>query len=86
MGMHLSKFVHSPTGKIIMSVLLGFGLASFFRTMCKNKECLVFSAAPLYDLTTKIYKDGDKCFSYVPHATKCSKDKKIIPFYSDDKR
>ncbi len=33
--MHLEKFVHTDTGKIIMSVLLGFGLASLFRKVCK---------------------------------------------------
>ena len=36
--MHLEKFVHSYTGKIMMSVLLGFGLATFFRFAYKCKK------------------------------------------------
>lgn len=83
MGLHLSKFVHSQSGKYIMSILLGFGLASFFRTVCKNRNCLQFSAAPLDNFTKNIYKNENKCYTYVAHATKCSKDKKIIPFFSD---
>ena len=35
MSLHLGKFVHSERGKIIMSILLGFGLASLFRKVCK---------------------------------------------------
>jgi len=30
MPLHLSRFVNSEKGKIIMSILLGFGLASFY--------------------------------------------------------
>jgi len=84
MGLHLAKFVNSTTGKFIMSILLGFGLASVFRTVCKNRNCLTFSAAPLDTFSENIYKHGNKCYKYVPHATKCTKDKKIIPFFTQD--
>ena len=78
--MHLEKFVHTETGKIIMSILLGFGLASLFRTVCKDNNCLVFHAAPLDDFKDKIYKNNDKCVKYVPVATKCSLNAKIVSF------
>ena len=80
MGMHLGKFVHTETGKIIMSILLGFGLASLFRTVCKNKECLLFHAPPLEQMTDKIYKSDGKCVKYSPVATKCSSNAKILDF------
>jgi hypothetical protein len=78
--MHLEKFVHTGNGKIIMSVWLGFGLASLFRTVCKDKQCLIFRAPHLDQIQNKIYKSGNKCYSYVSESTKCSKDKKIINF------
>jgi len=80
MGVHFEKFVHSKTGKIIMSILLGFGLASLFRKMCKNKNCLTFYAAPLDDFNEKIYKTDNKCIKYVTVPTKCSLNSKIIEF------
>ena len=80
MGIHFGKFVHTETGKYIMSMLLGFGLASLFRTVCKDKQCIVFNAPPLDQFKDKIYKNGDKCFKYNPVATKCSSNKKIISF------
>lgn len=78
--MGLSKFVHTETGKYLMSILLGFGLASLFRAVCKNKNCLIFNAPPLDEISDKIYKNNNKCYTYVPEATKCSKNKKIIDF------
>jgi hypothetical protein len=78
--MHLGKFVHTETGKYIMSILLGFGLASLFRTVCKDKNCLIFNAPPLDEISNKVYKNNDKCYTYIPEATKCSSNKKIINF------
>ena len=82
MGIHLGKFVHTETGKYMMSILLGFGLASLFRTICKEKECLVFYAPPLDQFENKIYKKDNKCYKFTPQATKCNKNKKIVNFSS----
>jgi len=81
MGLNLGKFVHTETGKIIMSVLLGFGLASLFRTACKNNDCVKFYAAPLEKITDKIYKNNSgKCVKYSPVASKCDSNLKIVRF------
>lgn len=78
--MHLGKFVHTETGKYIMSVLLGFGLASLFRKVCEGKQCLIFTAPHLDQIQDKIHKYDNKCYKYVSESTKCSKDKKIVNF------
>ena len=78
--MYLGKFVHTETGKIIMSILLGFGLASLFRTVCKDRDCIIFHAPPLDKIQDKIYKNGDKCYKYTPVATKCDANAKIVDF------
>jgi hypothetical protein len=80
MQIHFGKFLHTERGKIIMSILLGFGLASLFRTICKDKNCLIFHAAPLEDFKDKIYKNGNKCVKYTPVPTKCSLNAKTITF------
>ena len=80
MGIHLEKFVQTERGKILMSIILGFGLASLFRTVCKDKNCVIFHAPPLDKFKDKIYKDGNKCFKYKAVATKCAINSKIIDF------
>jgi hypothetical protein len=78
--MHLGKFVHTGNGKIIMSIILGFGLASLFRTVCKDKDCLLFYAPHLDKIKDKIYKSGDKCVKYSPVSTKCDSNMKTVSF------
>ena len=76
--MHLSKFIHSSTGRIVMSILLGFGLASLFRTVCKDKNCILFEAPNLDDIENKIYKHNDKCYKFKPESSKCDMTKKNV--------
>ena len=76
----LGKFVHSATGKLIMSILLGFGLATLFRTVCKGKDCVIFHAPPLEEIEGKTYKIGNKCYQYIPTPSKCDKNKTIVDF------
>ncbi len=80
MQIHFGKFLHSERGKIIMSIILGFGLASLFRTVCKDQNCVVFHAPPLDDFKDKIYKHNGKCVKYTPVETKCSLNAKTITF------
>jgi hypothetical protein len=80
MAINLGKFVHTETGKIMMSILLGFGLASLFRKVCKDKNCLTFQAPPLDDFKDKIYKSNGKCVKYNSIPTKCSFNAKTITF------
>lgn len=77
---NFGKFVHTQTGKYVMSVLLGLGLASLFRNVCKDKNCLIFHAPPLEEIKNKIYKFENKCYKYEPVQTKCNKNKKIVDF------
>ena len=78
--MYLGRFVHTESGKLIMSILLGFGLASLFRTVCKNKNCMIFHAPPIEELKDKIYKNNGKCVKYTQVATKCVSGAKTVTF------
>lgn len=69
--MHLSKFLHTGNGKIIMSVILGFGLATLFRSVCKGKNCSVILAPPFEEINGKIYKHNGKCYTYKSEGEKC---------------
>ena len=80
MNLHLGRFIHSENGKKMMSILLGFGLASLFRAICKDKDCLIFHAPPLEEIKDKIYKHENKCYKYTTKSTTCDKSKRIVPF------
>lgn len=78
--MHLYKFVKSNTGKYLMSLILGIGLATIFRSVCKGKECIVHRAPPLEEIEDKIYKFDGKCYKFERISSKCNNKKKIVQF------
>lgn len=80
MEVHFGKFMHTETGRIVMSILLGLGLASLFRTACKGNGCTVFHAPPLDEFKDKIYKNKNGCVKYTPVATSCSLGTKTVTF------
>ena len=55
MPLNLGRFIHTENGQMIMSILLGFGLASLFRAICKDKDCIIFHAPPLEEIKDKVY-------------------------------
>jgi hypothetical protein len=78
--MHLHKFVHSQSGKYIMSILLGLGLSTLFRQMCLGKDCLKFYAPPLQEIDDQTYIFDDKCFKLHKTAVKCDTKKEVLYF------
>lgn len=81
MAINFGKFIHSQTGKYLMSIIIGLGLASLFRSVCKGKNCVIFNAPPLETFKDKIFKNSsNKCVKLSPVATKCDSNKKIFEF------
>ena len=78
MTINISKFVKTNTGKYVMSILLGLGLATIFREVCKDNECIVFYAPDLNEVENKIYKKDGKCYKYSLVSTKCDNAKKNV--------
>ena len=78
--MHLENFIHGQSGKYIMSILLGFGLATLFRQICSGKNCLKFYAPPLEEIDDQIYNFDDECFKLQKTAVKCDTKKEVLRF------
>jgi len=76
--MNLKRLISSSLGKIILSILLGLGLASLFRKACTDKNCLVFNGPIISDIEGKTYKHGDKCYKYTTSPDKCDTTKRVI--------
>lgn len=76
--MNVKRLLYSPLGRIIISILLGLGLATIFRKVCNDRNCLTFKGPILGDIDGKIYKHGEKCFSYTAVSTPCDTNKQTI--------
>lgn len=66
-------------GKVFISIMLGLGLATIFRRICKEKNCLRFRGPIIGDIDGKIYQHGEKCYKYeTKSADKCDENKKVL--------
>ena len=74
--MNVQRLLNSDTGKIVISIILGFGLATLFRKICKDKNCITFHGPVISE--TDIYKHDEKCQKYTIQSTKCDNTKQII--------
>jgi hypothetical protein len=77
--MNLKVLMNSYMGKVFISILLGLGLATMFRTVCKEKECIRFHGPIISEMDGKIYKHGDRCYQYkVESSGQCDTNKRVL--------
>jgi hypothetical protein len=63
-------FFRSETGRIIVSIIVGLGLASMFRKVCKG-NCIIVKGPNTSDIQKHYYKMDGECYKYTPYATPC---------------
>ena len=78
--MYLKRILYSDVGRVFISILLGLGLATLFRKVCKDRNCLIFKAPGLDKIEKQIFKFDNECYTYEKEATKCDESKKIVEF------
>ena len=79
--MDLRAKLKTYEGKVLLSILLGLGLATLFRQVCKGKNCIAFYAPKPKKTNDKVYKHEDKCYKYSLETTSCDmKNKKKLNF------
>lgn len=74
----MDRFTKTEPGKIMLSVILGLGLATLFRKVCVDKKCVIFKGPVLSEFEGKVYKHGEKCYKYGVNPNKCSSSKKTV--------
>ena len=78
---NLINTLHTKLGKILVSILLGLGLASLFRNSCEKRNCLVFQAPPLDEVKENTYKHDGKCYKFKEKSVNCKPNThKIVNF------
>lgn len=68
----IGRILESKMGQILISIILGLGLATVFRKVCKE-NCIVVKGPSFEEVQKYYYKIDDNCFKYTPEATKCDK-------------
>jgi len=76
--MHLQRLLNTETGRFFISLLLGIGLATLFRKVCTDKNCITFNGPVINEIDGKVFKHGEGCYQYSMAPTTCDNTKQII--------
>jgi hypothetical protein len=69
--MNINNLLKTDMGKIIVSCILGLGLASLFKKVCIDDSCLIIKSPPKEDIEGSVFKHENKCYTYSPEIAKC---------------
>lgn len=83
--MNFKRLLYTDIGRIFISILLGLGLATLFRKVCTDKNCIQFNGPIISDLEGKTYKHGDKCYKYSTKTDKCDTTKRQVDLIDKSK-
>ena len=78
--MYLRRLIYGDVGKVIISIILGLGLATLFRKVCKDRDCIIFKAPNIKKIQNQIFKFDKKCYKFEENIEKCNNNKKIVEF------
>ena len=78
--MYIRRLIYSNIGKYIISILLGLGIATVIRRVCKDRSCLVFKAPAMNKINNQVFKFDDKCYVFKEHGQKCNPTRKTLQF------
>ena len=70
----LQKVMHTEYSRVIISILLGLGLASLFRKTCKGTKCIKFKSPSVKNLDGKIFRHGGSCHTFKAVTKNCELD------------
>lgn len=64
------RLLHRPMVRVVLAILIGFGLATLFRPVCTRASCMNFVGVAPEDMDA-VFAFGDKCYSFMAEKTKC---------------
>lgn len=69
----ISRITKDKTGSIILSIILGLGLAAMLKRTCRGNNCVVVQAPPNEkELDEYVYSVNDNCYKYTPENVPCN--------------
>ena len=78
--MEIRRLLYGNVGRVVMSIILGLGLATLFRKVCTDRDCIVFKAPDINKIKNQIFDFGGKCYTFEEKIEKCNNNKKIVEF------
>lgn len=65
------EYLKNENIRIVIAVILGFGLAAVFRSTCSGPRCVVVRAPDPKDVDGKVFQYDGKCYTFQANMVSC---------------
>jgi hypothetical protein len=69
--MMVKKMMKDKVGSIVISVILGLGLAAIFRRACSGDGCIVVKPPDRKEVEDHVFRIDKSCYRYSPNVVPC---------------
>ena len=76
--MNIRDFLKTQTSRTIISIILGLGISSLFRRVCKGRNCIILKGPNIKETTKSVYGINGQCYKYIPYMVNCDKNNQNI--------
>lgn len=83
----LKEVMSKRVGCWLVSVLLGFGLATMFHRVCVGRDCVIVKGPSVDYVTKHMWRNGQECYKYKVASVKCPDEVEVessAPASTDD--
>jgi len=74
----IQQLLEQRPGQIILSVILGMGLAIIFSRACIGRNCIIVRGPNPAVIDNKIYQFNNECYKFTPNSVSCEKNSKKL--------
>jgi len=74
------EFLHSKNFNVIFSFIVGLGIMTLLKPICKGADCIHQKAPPIEEVNKSTYQLGSKCYQFRSEVVECSKEGVIEQF------
>ena len=67
----LEDLMKKEIGCLLISALLGLGLAAAFFRVCQGRDCVITKGPSVDYVTSNVWRDGEDCYKYKVKAVDC---------------
>ena len=70
--MTVFSVLDSETGQIMLSIILGLGLAAIFQRVCNEEKCMIYKSPDENQILGRVFSQNGKCFKYEKQIVVCT--------------
>jgi len=70
----MGRLYNTSTGRVLMSIIWGLGLATLFKKACQGRKCHIIQYKnPQFEEVNNLYYKygGADCYQYIPYESPC---------------